>query len=75
MQYILDSVVSQLLLDPNRRFIYVEMAFFARWWLEQSDHVKSQVKMLVDEGPINFELLIILQQPVAQLFAISLRLQ
>ncbi|CAK8687802.1 unnamed protein product [Clavelina lepadiformis] len=54
VQYILDSVVSQLLLDPNRRFIYVEMAFFARWWLEQSDHVKSQVKMLVDEGRLEF---------------------
>uniref|UniRef100_A0A667WC52 Alpha-mannosidase n=1 Tax=Myripristis murdjan TaxID=586833 RepID=A0A667WC52_9TELE len=32
VQYILDSVVDQLLKNPDRRFIYVETAFFFRWW-------------------------------------------
>ena len=50
VQYILDTVIPHLLADPARRFIYVEMAFFARWWREQNDHMKSVVKMLVNEG-------------------------
>ena len=50
VQFILDTVVDQLLQDPNRRFIYVEMAFFHRWWNEQDDALKDQVKTLVNEG-------------------------
>lgn len=50
----MDSVIEQLVADPNRKFIYVEMAFFARWWNEQdgdmkhtvcTDHVMSYVDM------------------------------
>ena len=29
--YILDTVVPRLHEDPNRKFIYVEIGFFARW--------------------------------------------
>ena len=43
VQYILDSVVQELMMDPNRTFIYVEMAFFARWWEEQSEAMKDIV--------------------------------
>lgn len=50
VQYILDSVVDQLLKDPNRRFIYVEMAFFYRWWKKQSPSMRKAVKELVNEG-------------------------
>ncbi len=32
VQYILDSVMPALAADPARKFIYVEMAFFKRWW-------------------------------------------
>jgi hypothetical protein len=35
VQYILDSVIPELMKDPTKRFIYVEMAFFWRWWREQ----------------------------------------
>jgi hypothetical protein len=31
VQYILDSVVPALEQDPDRKFIYVEIAFFARF--------------------------------------------
>ena len=44
VQYILDSVVQELQKDPNRTFIYVEMAFFTRWWNEQSDATKQVVR-------------------------------
>ena len=44
VQYILDSVVQELQKDPNRTFIYVEMAFFTRWWNEQSNATKQVVR-------------------------------
>jgi len=50
VQYILDSVVDQLLKNPDRRFIYVETAFFHRWWKQQSSSMQQTVKQLVNEG-------------------------
>jgi hypothetical protein len=37
VQYIIDSVISALEANPERKFIYVEQAFFQRWWHVQSD--------------------------------------
>lgn len=54
VQYILDSVVQQLIADPEKRFIYVESAFFFKWWREQTDELKSQVNELVQEGRLEF---------------------
>lgn len=54
VQYIIDSVVQALLQDPEKRFIYVESAFFSKWWREQDDKLKEQVKMLVNEGRLEF---------------------
>lgn len=54
VQYIIDSVVQSLLRDPEKRFIYVESAFFFKWWKEQTAEVQEQVKMLVDEGRLEF---------------------
>ncbi|XP_070500728.1 lysosomal alpha-mannosidase-like isoform X1 [Chironomus tepperi] len=54
VQYILDTVVQALLQDPSKRFIYVESAFFEKWWREQDDKLKEQVKMLVNEGRLEF---------------------
>ena len=54
VQYILDSVVKALMDNPDRRFIYVEMAFFWRWWNQQSDDMRTTVKQLVNEGSSSF---------------------
>ncbi|KAK4417955.1 Alpha-mannosidase [Sesamum alatum] len=54
VQNVLDSVISALLDDQNRRFIYVEMAFFQRWWRQQSDTLKAKVKHLVNSGQLEF---------------------
>ena len=43
VQFILDSVIQELLADPERTFIYVEIAFFARWWDQQTDEMKDTV--------------------------------
>ena len=50
VQYILDSVIEELQDDPNKRFIYVEMAFFWKWWNQQNDDTKMLVKQLVQNG-------------------------
>ncbi|PIN24225.1 Glycosyl hydrolase, family 38 - alpha-mannosidase [Handroanthus impetiginosus] len=54
VQNVLDSVISALLDDKNRRFIYVEMAFFQRWWRRQSETLKAKVKQLVNSGQLEF---------------------
>jgi len=54
VQYILDSVVLALEDNPDRKFIYVESAFFKRWWDEQSDFMKSKVKSFVQNGQLEF---------------------
>lgn len=43
-----------LLRDPEKKFVYVETAFFTKWWKEQTDSLKEQVKMLVNEGRLEF---------------------
>lgn len=54
VQYILDSVVKALEENPERRFIYVEIAFFYRWWREQNDYTKQLVRNLVEQGRLEF---------------------
>jgi lysosomal alpha-mannosidase len=50
VQYIIDSAIEALLDNPDRRFIYVEIAFFWRWWLEQTEDMQNKVKQLVNQG-------------------------
>ena len=54
VQYILDNVIEELAKNPERRFVYVEIAFFWRWWNEQNDDTKGLVRLLVNEGRLEF---------------------
>ncbi|KAF5918545.1 hypothetical protein HPG69_006885 [Diceros bicornis minor] len=54
VQYILDSVLSSLLADPTRRFIYVEISFFSRWWRQQTNATQEIVRDLVRQGRLEF---------------------
>ena len=54
VQYILDTVISELIKDPAKRFVYVEIAFFWRWWNEQDNSMKEDVRNLVNEGRLEF---------------------
>lgn len=54
VQNVIDSVISSLLEDKNRKFIYVEIAFFQRWWRQQSPALKIKVKELVSSGQLEF---------------------
>lgn len=50
VQYILDTVVEELIRNKDRRFIYVETAFFSKWWEEQDEDMRMVVKELVRTG-------------------------
>ncbi|KAG8652721.1 alpha-mannosidase At3g26720 isoform X2 [Manihot esculenta] len=52
VQNVLDSLVPALLADKNRKFIYVEQAFFQRWWRDQSPEIQIIVKKLVSSGQL-----------------------
>ncbi|KAL1569764.1 alpha-mannosidase [Salvia divinorum] len=54
VENVLDSVVVSLLRDPNRKFIFAEMAFFSRWWGEQSPEIQQVVRKLVYAGQLEF---------------------
>ena len=57
VQYILDSVIEELQKNRDRRFIYVEIAFFKRWWDEQTDATKQTVNtysVYVSIGTVNY---------------------
>ncbi|KAA8547520.1 hypothetical protein F0562_003949 [Nyssa sinensis] len=54
VQNVLDSVVMSLLSDPNRKFIFAEMAFFQRWWENQNAEIQEEVRKLVDAGQLEF---------------------
>ena len=41
VRYIYDSVVGALQKDSTRKFIFVETAFFMRWWRDQPQYVAS----------------------------------
>jgi hypothetical protein len=43
-------VIEAILEKPDRRFIYVEIAFFWRWWVEQTEELQNKVRDLVNTG-------------------------
>ncbi len=52
--YVIDTVVSQLQKDPNRKFMYVEVGFFARWWDQQPEKKKDIARELVKNKQLEF---------------------
>ena len=41
VQYTIDGVVTELVNDPKKTFVYVEMAFFYRWYKVQTEERKA----------------------------------
>ncbi|KOM32202.1 hypothetical protein LR48_Vigan01g175800 [Vigna angularis] len=52
VENVLDSVVVSLQKDPNRKFVFAEMAFFHRWWVEQSPETQEEMRKLVNAGQL-----------------------
>ncbi|RZF42310.1 hypothetical protein LSTR_LSTR003928 [Laodelphax striatellus] len=54
VQHILETVVDELKKNGDRRFVYVESAFFWRWWKEQNLETRKQVMQFVERGQLEF---------------------
>jgi alpha-mannosidase len=39
---------------PERRFVYVEQAFFQRWWRQQNDEMQTLVRSFLSNGQLEF---------------------
>ena len=52
VQYIIDSVLSEVARQPDRRFVIVEMAFLWRWWRRQNDKSRNLFRRLLERGQI-----------------------
>ena len=50
VQLIIDTVIDELLMDPKKKFTYVEMKFFSMWWRQQTEDMKNKVRQLVKQG-------------------------
>jgi Glycosyl hydrolases family 38 N-terminal domain len=53
VQYVLDTVIDELLADPSKKFTYVEMKFLSMWWKYQTDEMKAKVRQLVQSGRLD----------------------
>ena len=56
VQYILDTIIPALEANSERKFIYVEIAFFTLWWNKQRPSIKKRVHNLVKNGQLQFTL-------------------
>ena len=54
VQYILDSVVHTLQRNVDRKFVYVEQAFFQHWLSVQDDSTLHIIKQLISNGQFEF---------------------
>lgn len=54
MKRVFDSVVVELLINPERTFTQAEVMYFRMWWLNQSDATRQTVRKLVKEGRFEF---------------------
>lgn len=52
VQCVLDSVLDALRKNPDRRFIYVEQAFFDMWWRHADAEDQAAVRALVASGQL-----------------------
>ena len=54
VRYIYDSVLQALRSEPQRKFIFVETAYFMRWWSEQSKDHQNLTRRLFANGQLEF---------------------
>jgi alpha-mannosidase len=54
VSHIIESVIENLELNPDRRFIWVEQAFFQRWWRISSPEDQERVRRLVKSKQFEF---------------------
>ena len=50
----LTSTIAELEKDPLKTFHWSDLAFFHRWWKDQSESKKASVRALIDRGQLIF---------------------
>ena len=56
IQFIFDTMVPSLTTNKERKFSYVEMAYFQRWWSEIDDKLKNQTLALLRSKQLEINL-------------------
>jgi hypothetical protein len=51
---LLTAVMAALKRVPERKFVYVEQAFFQRWWRQQNDEMQAMVRSFLANGQLEF---------------------
>ncbi|KAN0045322.1 hypothetical protein ACTA71_005699 [Dictyostelium dimigraforme] len=54
VQYILSGVVNELYLDKEKKFNWVEIGFFSRWWNDQNEEKREIVRNLIKNKQLVF---------------------
>ena len=54
MRYIYDTVVAALRVNSQRKFVFVETAYFMRWWREQNAEIQEATRTLFANGQLEF---------------------
>ena len=54
VQYIIDSVVDELTVDPSKTFVYMEIAYFKRWWEHRDKTWHNKVRKLIKNKQLEF---------------------
>jgi alpha-mannosidase len=54
VQFIFDSVFTELQRNPKRKFTFCEISFFSRWYREQDTDTRAMVKRMVQSGQVTF---------------------
>ncbi|XP_063690730.1 lysosomal alpha-mannosidase-like [Bolinopsis microptera] len=54
VQFIIDTVVDELTADPSKTFIYMEIAYFKRWWEHRDKVWHNKVRKLIKNKQLEF---------------------
>lgn len=54
VRWVLDSVIRELNANSDRKFVYVEQAFFQMWYQRQDEDTQANVQQLVKNGQLEF---------------------
>lgn len=54
IQYIIQSILGELTIDPEKRFSWVEVGYFYRYWIEQESSMRDVAHKLIKDGKLEF---------------------
>ena len=52
VEKIISNVIHELQLNKDRKYMYVEMIYFSKWWTYQTEETKAIVKELIRSGQL-----------------------